>query len=122
MSGSQRGRKKRLKQLEILMFALRPSHVAAERGLAGLKATDEAPPFLSSPPRLAAAKQSENGLFFFVSTQTFGPQKPETPRELSDGARGSVTVLVTGQDVEVAQGRGVVRRATLQNHHPAGDT
>lgn len=37
-------------------------------------------------------------------------------------AWGSVTVLVARQDVEVAQGRGVVCGSTLQNHHPAEDT
>lgn len=31
---------------------------------------------------------------------------------------GSVTVLVSGQDVQVAVGRGVVGRSALQNDHP----
>lgn len=100
-------------QLEILTSALRPSQVAASVSMLVLR--------LQMRLRPAGSNKtlSENGPF---SRHRPLGLKTETPSVLSDRARGSVTVLVTGQDVEVAQGRGVVCRSTLQNHHPAGDT
>lgn len=77
-------------QLKSLTFALRPPSVPLQMKL-----------------RLFSAlhRLQQNG--------HISRHRLETPSGLSDRVLGSVTVLVTSQDVEVAQGRGVVCRPTL---------